>query len=185
MTRLFPPERWISWVTRMTFCPPLPTIVRPETIWLKVCVGVSDAAAFDSANAAFWIAAMDIRTMPPAMVVPPPLMLICAVLSASSTPLTFPPPVAEYREIEIYRAADLAAMFRVAEEFYPDLVPFLSLMAFGFLRTEELIPRFVGDPVLEWSALDWSDGQIFVPHAVAKKARASQAMNAQSRSTRP
>src|SRR6516162_9915707 len=92
MTRLFPPERWISWVTRMTFCPPLPTMVWPETIWLKVCVGVSDAAAFDSANAASWIADMDIRTMPPATVVPPPLMLICAVLSASSTPLTCPPP---------------------------------------------------------------------------------------------
>src|ERR1700751_5713596 len=35
---------------------------------------------------------MDIRTMPPVTVVPPPLMLTCAVLSASSTPLTWPPP---------------------------------------------------------------------------------------------
>jgi integrase len=82
------------------------------------------------------------------------------------------PPIAEYREIQIYQPADLAAMLKVAEEFYPDMIPFLSLMAFGFLRTEELIPRYPGDPVLEWSALDWSDGQIFVPHIVAKKARA-------------
>jgi hypothetical protein len=82
------------------------------------------------------------------------------------------PPIAEYREIEIYKPADLAAMLKIAEEFYSDLVPFLSLMAFGFLRTEELIPRFEGDPVLEWSSFDWADGQIFVPHVVAKKARA-------------
>ena len=81
------------------------------------------------------------------------------------------PPVTEYREIEIYSPSDLAAMLKVAEELYPELVPFLSLMAFGFLRTEELIPRFEGDPVLEWSAIDWSDGQIFVPHVVAKKVR--------------
>jgi integrase len=81
------------------------------------------------------------------------------------------PPTSEYREIQIYKPTDLAAMLKVTEELYPDLMPFLSLMAFGFLRTEELIPRFAGDPVLEWSALDWSDGQIFVPHVVAKKAR--------------
>jgi hypothetical protein len=82
------------------------------------------------------------------------------------------PPTPEYQEIEIYKPADLAAMLKVAEEQYPDLVPFLALMAFGFLRTEELIPRYAGDSVLEWSAFDWSDGQIFVPHSVAKKARA-------------
>jgi hypothetical protein len=82
------------------------------------------------------------------------------------------PPALEYREIAIYSPTEMMAMLQVAEENYPDLVPFLALMAFGFLRTEELIPRFEGDPVLEWSALDWSDGQIFVPHTVAKKARA-------------
>jgi integrase len=82
------------------------------------------------------------------------------------------PPTLEYREIEIYSPAEMDAMLKVAEEFYPDLVPFLSLMAFGFMRTEELIPRFDGDPVLEWSAFDWSDGQVFIPHNVAKKVRA-------------
>ena len=46
----------------------------------------------DSASAALWIDDIDIRTMPPVMVVPPPLMFTCAVLSASSTPLTCPPP---------------------------------------------------------------------------------------------
>jgi hypothetical protein len=83
-----------------------------------------------------------------------------------------PPPLQEYREIEIYKPADLAATLKVAEELYPELVPFLSLMAFGFLRTEELIPRYQGDSVLEWPAFDWADGQIFIPHVVAKKARA-------------
>jgi integrase len=81
------------------------------------------------------------------------------------------PPVAEYREIPIYQPADLSAMLKVAEGQYPDLVPFLALMSFGFLRTEELIPRYEGNSVLEWSAFDWSDNQIFVPHAVAKKVR--------------
>ena len=59
---------------------------------MKVCVGVSDAAALDSVSAAFWIDAMDILTMPHVTVVPPPLMFTCAVLSASSTPFTCPPP---------------------------------------------------------------------------------------------
>ena len=62
-------------------------------------------------------------------------------------------------------------MLAVAEQSYPDMVPFLALMAFGFLRTEELVPRFNGDVVLDWSAFDWTDRQIFVPHAVAKRAK--------------
>ena len=82
------------------------------------------------------------------------------------------PPALEFQEIEIYKPAELAAMLKVTEELYPDLIPFLSLMAFGFMRTEELVPRFEGDAVLQWSAFDWTDGRIFVPHAVAKKARA-------------
>jgi hypothetical protein len=82
------------------------------------------------------------------------------------------PPALEYQEIQIYQPAELGRMLKVAEASYPDLLPFLALMAFGFLRSEELIPRFIGDPVLEWQAFDFSDGQIFVSHAVAKKARA-------------
>jgi integrase len=80
-------------------------------------------------------------------------------------------PSADYQEIQIYTPLELQKMLTVAEEFYPDMIPFLSCMAFGFLRTEELIPRFAGDAVLDWSAFDWTDRQIFVPHAVAKKAK--------------
>jgi len=82
-----------------------------------------------------------------------------------------PAPRIDYQEIEIYSADELARMLSVAEETRPDLVPFLALMAFGFMRTEEIIPRFVGDVVLDWSAFDWTDRQIFVPHAVAKNAK--------------
>ena len=44
-------------------------------------------------------------------------------------------------------------------------------MTFGFMRTEELLPRFKDDIVLEWGAFDWQEKQIFVPHSVAKKAK--------------
>jgi hypothetical protein len=59
-------------------------------------------------------------------------------------------------------------MLAVAEESYSDLVPFLVLVSFGFLRSEELIPRTTNETVLDWSAFDTEDRQIFVPHAVAK-----------------
>jgi hypothetical protein len=81
------------------------------------------------------------------------------------------PPTIDYQEIEIHSPDELSRMLTVAEQSYPDMVPFVGLMAFGFLRTEELIPRFNGDPVLDWSAFDWTDQQIFVPHAVAKRAK--------------
>ena len=81
------------------------------------------------------------------------------------------PASVDYQEIEIYTPSEMSRMLTVAEESYSDMVPFLSLMAFGFMRTEELVPRFNGDTVLEWSAFDWQEKQIFVPHAVAKKAK--------------
>jgi integrase len=81
------------------------------------------------------------------------------------------PPAIDYQEIEIYSHDELSRMLAVAEEFYPDMVPFLASMAFGFLRAEELIPRFNDDQVLDWSAFDWTDQQIFVPHTVAKRAK--------------
>jgi len=77
----------------------------------------------------------------------------------------------DYQEIEIYTPSEMSRMLAAAEESYPDMVPFLALMAFGFMRTEELVPRFNGDTVLDWSAFDWQEKQIFVPHSVAKKAK--------------
>ena len=77
----------------------------------------------------------------------------------------------DYQEIEIYTPSEMSRMLMTAEESYRDMVLFLALMAFGFMRTEELIPRFDGDPVLDWSTFDWQDKQIFVPHSVAKKAK--------------
>jgi len=81
------------------------------------------------------------------------------------------PPVIDYQEIEIHSPDELERMLKVTEESRPELVPFFALMAFGFMRTEEIIPRFDGDLVLDWTAFDWTDHQIFVPHAVAKKAK--------------
>jgi site-specific recombinase XerD len=77
----------------------------------------------------------------------------------------------DYQEIEIYTPEELQRMLVAAEQSYPDLVPFIALLAFGFMRTEELVRRYSGDAVLEWSAFDWQEKQIFVPHSVAKKAK--------------
>jgi integrase len=80
-------------------------------------------------------------------------------------------PTIDYKEIALYAPDEMAKMLTVAEEVRPELVPFLALTGFGFLRAEEIIPRFSGDALLDWSAFDWTDKQIFVPDAVAKKAR--------------
>jgi site-specific recombinase XerD len=77
----------------------------------------------------------------------------------------------DYREIEIYAPSELSRMLAVAEESYPDMTACLSLTAFGFMRTEELVPRFKGESVLNWNAFDWQEKQIFIPHSVAKKAK--------------
>jgi integrase len=81
------------------------------------------------------------------------------------------PATVDYREIEIYTPSEMGRILTVAEESYPDMVPFLALMAFGFMRTEELVPRFNGDSVLDWGAFDCQEKQIFVPHSVAKNAK--------------
>jgi len=80
-------------------------------------------------------------------------------------------PATEYHEITIYTAEELERMLAVAEESYSDLVPFLALVSFGFLRSEELIARTTNETVLDWSAFDAEDRQIFVPHAVAKRSK--------------
>jgi integrase len=80
-------------------------------------------------------------------------------------------PTIDYKEIALYAPDEMGRMLAVAEEVRPELVPFIALTGFGFLRAEEIIPRFAGDIVLDWSAFDWTDKQIFVPHAVAKKAK--------------
>jgi hypothetical protein len=84
------------------------------------------------------------------------------------------PPKPEYREIQIYTPDELSTMLVAAERLAPDLAPCIACLAFGFLRTEELIPRYAGDTVLNWSAFDWTERQIFVPHVVAKRARAGE-----------
>lgn len=65
-------------------------------------------------------------------------------------------------------------MLTVAERDFPDLVPHIACLAFGFLRTAELMPRSAGANVLDWCAFDWTEQRIFVPHRVAKKAKAGE-----------
>lgn len=78
---------------------------------------------------------------------------------------------------EIYAASDLHKMLWEAEKHYPELVPYLTLMAYGFLRSSELVPRYSGDAVLQWNDIEFGDGfmggkaEIHVRAEVAKVTR--------------
>jgi integrase len=83
-------------------------------------------------------------------------------------------PKLEYHEPAIYTADEVLAMLTVAEREHADLVPLIACLAFGFCRTSELVPRHTGDAVLGWDNFDFKEGQLYVPHRVAKRAKSSE-----------
>lgn len=81
------------------------------------------------------------------------------------------PPVARAKEAEVYRAEDFEKVLRTADRDYPDLLPFLCLSGFGFMRTGELVSPYSDRPVLKWEHVLWSEGKIYVPADVGKQTR--------------
>ena len=61
--------------------------------------------------------------------------------------------------------------FRHGDAQYPDLVPFLCLSGFGFMRTGELVSVYADRPVLRWEHVLWSENKVYVPADVGKQTR--------------
>jgi integrase len=79
-----------------------------------------------------------------------------------------PPP-----ERRIYTPSEFQTLLRLAQgEEYREMLPFLVLAGFCFLRTSELVKKYREEQVLQWSDLHWQDGLIHVRPGVAKTTRA-------------
>src|SRR5260370_31387656 len=66
------------------------------------------------------------------------------------------------REVEIYTPAEISRLLTAAE---PDFLPYLTLIAFGGVRREELHKG------LTWEAINFDRANITVPAAIAKTGR--------------
>ncbi len=60
-------------------------------------------------------------------------------------------PKAGDSEIETYTPEEFRRLLKTADDQFPELLPWLCLIGFNFLRQCELIPIYTGDPVLQWS----------------------------------
>lgn len=74
-------------------------------------------------------------------------------------------------EREIYTPEQFQNLLWNAEMAYPELLGYVALCGFGFLRTAELVRRFASEKVLCWQHILWSDNLIHVPVGVAKSTR--------------
>jgi len=68
-------------------------------------------------------------------------------------------------EREIYTVEQFKNLLTTAPD---ELVPFLALSGFCFLRTAELVRQFASEQVLQWSDIHWNDRLIHVRPGVAK-----------------
>lgn len=86
---------------------------------------------------------------------------------------SFDAPPRVITEPGIYRPSDMERLLTTADDQFPELVPWLALLGFNFLRQCELVPAYAGDPVLQWSdfLLTQDPPQILVRADVAKQTR--------------
>jgi integrase len=82
-----------------------------------------------------------------------------------------PTPKTPTPERQIYTPEQFQNMLTIAETLFEELVPFLVLSGFAFLRTAELVRMYANEKVLRWEHVLWDDGLIHVPHGVAKGTR--------------
>jgi integrase len=81
----------------------------------------------------------------------------------------------------VYTAKQFHAMVRYAsgiaddgtrgEAPYPDLVPFLVLSGFGFLRSKEIVREYLSDDALRWEDILWDQELIHIRESVGKQTR--------------
>jgi integrase len=72
---------------------------------------------------------------------------------------------------EIYTPRQFQWLLYESEKHYPDLLPFVVLAGFCYLRTSELVRKYAREATLQWSDIHWRDGLIHVRPGVAKGTR--------------
>jgi hypothetical protein len=72
---------------------------------------------------------------------------------------------------EIYTPWQFQCMLYESEKRFPDILPFVVLCGFCYLRTSELVRKYASEQVLQWSDVHWRDSLIHVRHGVAKGTR--------------
>jgi integrase len=82
-----------------------------------------------------------------------------------------PTPKTPTPEREIYTAKQFENLLYWAELNYPELLPYVVLSGFCFLRNAELVRMYSTEKVLRWENILWSDGLVHVPNGVAKSTR--------------
>ena len=84
-------------------------------------------------------------------------------------PMTdIPTPKTPTLEREIYTPKQFEDLLHHAEVGYEELVPFLVLSGYCFMRTAELVRMYAGEQILQWSDIHWDDSLIHVRPGVAK-----------------
>jgi hypothetical protein len=81
------------------------------------------------------------------------------------------PPVVRGKEAEVYTPDQFEKLLQTADANYRDLLPFLCLSGFGFMRTGELVSAYSDKPTLKWEHVLWSEGKVYVPTDVGKQTR--------------
>jgi integrase len=71
-------------------------------------------------------------------------------------------------EREIYTVEQFSAMLRLAETSHREMLAYLVLSGFCFVRTSELVRKFASEQVLQWTDFHWPDRLIHVRPGVAK-----------------
>jgi integrase len=86
-----------------------------------------------------------------------------------------PAPKVEPPSREVYSVSDFHSLLWMAEGHYPDLLPFIVLAGYCFLRTAELVKTFREDKVLRWQNILWDENPpvIHVPNEIAKSTRSA------------
>jgi hypothetical protein len=72
---------------------------------------------------------------------------------------------------EVYSAWQFQNLLWAAESKVPELLPYVVLSGFCYLRTSELVRKYAQEQVLQWSDVLWKDGLIHVRTGVAKGTR--------------
>jgi integrase len=72
---------------------------------------------------------------------------------------------------EVYSAHAFQNLLWAAESKVPDLLPYVVMAGFCYLRTSELVRKYAQEHVLQWSDVLWKDSLIHVRPGVAKGTR--------------
>jgi integrase len=79
-----------------------------------------------------------------------------------------PKPKTPSPERQIYTPKQFEDVLHWSELNYEDLLPYIVLSGYCFLRTAELVRMYANESVLQWSDIHWNDGLIHVRPGVAK-----------------